>query len=339
MFTDENYRNNNLFKPCNFVITTYTNVDVDLKNMSELITLIPINYTINNKKNNREKIPYFGTEKVIVGLSFGNERRGIRKGGKTMKGSLGIDIQYEQKNIHIKVSKNNFNIMGVFSEKMACSVTQVLLNHMNMVNELWMTYVNMSEELKTQTINWIEKNILSSEIFHMYNDEILISKINEIENEDIKIVVKYLSMFTYDYPTTNLFKNKINKLLEITTNSIVKSEKKNPLKYKIGNSVYNYKLGVELSMIDLSTGLKNMGYDGILYENWNDPTKFHIMIPLSMINDDTNFNLLEKDKIQSHRFQVNQCGSIRQTSPTDIDTALQVRNMVLKDIYTIITRN
>lgn len=334
MFTDEEYRKNTVFKPCNFVITTYIDTSINLKFMSELITLLPIEYKINNKKNNREKIPFFGVDKSIIGLSFGTERRGIRKGGGTMKGCLGIDIQCFEKNVHIKVTKENFNVMGVSSEDMARQSSIMLLSHMVMVNNLWKKFLNMSEENKKKCISFLYDNIISDELL-MYDDELFVNKLNELDG-DIKTVVKYLSMFTYDYPTIELFKEKIERLLFINTTSF---EKDNPIvleRYKIGNAVYNYKLGVELYMVQLCLGLKDRGYEGVLYENWHDPTKCNVMIPLSVVSDDE--IITKKNKIQSHRFQINQCGAIRQTSPTDVDTALQVRNMLLRDIYDIVTK-
>jgi len=226
--------------------------------------------------------------------------------------------------------------MGIFNEKMAKDSTKVLINQIKMIDNLWEEFINLNDKIKEETIKWTLKTLDkgNGEIY-MYDDEHVLNKFSSLKDCKINYnIAKYLSMFTYDYNTYELFFQKINTLKKIN-NLCFSNLKKNKTseKYKIGNAVYNYKLGVKIPMINLCVNLKERGY-GVLYENWNDPTKLNIMIPLVMVDNQAK---LDDKNILAHRFQINQCGSVRQTSPTNIDTALEIRNMILSEIYDIIT--
>lgn len=347
MFTDD-YSLEKKFMPYNIICVTILEEKLNLPQLAELITLAPTPYILQSKKNNRTKIPYFGQERVIVGVSYDNERRGIRVGGGQLKNLVGIDLQYAGKNIYMKVSRNKLVIMGVLNEDMGIRASNIFLTHLHMVNDIWVLFNSLKKEVKDATVSFVLTLVRgeNGKVRTFESDKVMreLKRVEEgkVKNVDFTIA-KYLTMFTHDFPNYTDFFDKIDRLVHLTKegeNFCYESLTPPKIsKLEIANSVYNYHLGVKLPLIHTTRELIRLGKYILKYDNWSDPNTMYIVVLLSSLS---NYNkedvekIFSKNTIKAHRFQINKCGSVRQTSPTTISDALDVRNMLLLDIFRIL---
>ncbi len=352
--------NDDLFEPSNMVMMCNIDSSLNLSMISELITLVPVNFTLNSRQNNRVKIPFFGIEKAVISVSYDLKRRGIRKGGGQLRNIVAIDLQYHEKNIHVKISEKNLLLMGILNFEMGKEASIVCLKHIKMINKLWINLKELSPEILKNTYEWLMETLIEEDTLLMFDDDKVKESFANLRDENVNYkAARYLSMFTYDYDTVESFKEKIEKIFKlIDGENYCYSKELKIINFEIANSVYNYKLDTELPMIKLCTELLKRGC-GVLYDNWNEPKTLYVMLALSMlVNKDVNkdeneddevkklieegdtvkntLKKIKKSKIKAHRFQVNKCGSIRQTSPTSVEDALQVRNFVVSNIYDIL---
>lgn len=329
--------------PTNMVLVTRLNNTLNLKTLYELITLVPCNFIFNKKQNDRNKIPYFGVEKIIISLRYDNKSRGIRKLGGSVPNVMSLDLQYLNKNIHFKISKDNFVLMGILAYDMGVKASHTCLNYLLMINKLWNKIKMLDKKIINDTVDYVLKiiEIDNNEIL-MYDDEILIEKLNSNENINYDFA-KYLTLFSYEMVDQDIspyeaFKNKcelIKSFIENDEKCFNSDIETIITEIEISNSTFNYSVDVNFSMIQLARGFHNLGY-GVSYNNRFEPKTIYLMIPLSSLESNKDVEIFtNKKKIKAHRFQINHCGSIRQTSPTDIDTSFKVRNLVIKDLLAI----
>lgn len=321
------------FIPSNMVMVTKFKNEINLKAVSELLTIVPFDYKINTKANNREKIPYFGVERAIVSIKFNNINRGIRTSDESMSNILALDLQYYHKNIHIKLSKTNFVLLGLLDDEMGKNASKIIIKHIIMVEKLFQI------ENKEENIEWVLKILKKNEeeIYMYIDDEVekALENIPEGLNYDF---CKFLTMFTFDYNNYQLIKNKFYYIY--SSNFISYRKIPRIISNEIVNCVYNYNLNANISLLFLSLFLNKSGYL-VQYNNWDEPNYMYIMIPLSIIRDINNksegdisqIRMKGKNKIKAHRFRINRSGAIRQTSPVSVSEASKVRDMIINEIY------
>lgn len=332
MLTDEYYHKSLDFKPSNMVMVVRFQNSLNLMSVFELLTIVPFMYEINSKSNNRDKIPYFGVERAIVGIRYKKINRGIRKGDNSMSNIIALDFQYCKKNIHIKLSKNNLVIVGILNKNMGLEVAKIVLMHIKMVYELFLLKNKINA---SKLVDKLLKVIKNGENVYMYDDEIVSNFINSLKPNDYNFI-KYLTMFTADYTSYEKFSSKVKDLM----NKEFVCYKKFPeiTYYEIVNGIYHYNIGLPLSLINLTKFLDSKGLS-VLYNNWDEPNFMYLMIPLAIVEDENETsleNLKKRDfktpKIKSHRFRINKSGTIRQTSPTDVDDAIKIKNFLLYEL-------
>lgn len=121
----------------------------------------------------------------------------------------------------------------------------------------------------------------------------------------------------------------------------------------IENSVFNYNLGTDISLIKVCSELHKRGFN-VGFHNWNSHKSLIVTIPLNMIeeiDEDTDFDgsceIKDDDEIieemindkkanKAHTFQIYQRGSIRQTSPTLPHIAYQIKKILVDEILSIV---
>ncbi len=208
--------NDDSFEPSNMVMVCNIDSSLNLPMISELITLVPVNFTLNSRQNNRVKIPFFGIERAIISISYDLKRRGIRKGGGQLRNIVAIDLQYHEKNIHIKISEKNLLLMGILNDEMGREASIVCLEHIKMVNDLWINLKNLPRKVLKKTYKWLIKTLIDGNNLFMFDDEQVVDSFLHLEDENVNYrAARYLSMFTYDYNTADLFKEKIEKIFEL----------------------------------------------------------------------------------------------------------------------------
>jgi hypothetical protein len=389
------------FAPTNLVCVCKLSEKLNLFAVSELLTCVNVNYLIEikNSKGSRVKIPYFGIEGAIVSVRYKGESRGIRIGGKQLRNCIATDLQCGKKNIHQKIASYKLQLCGALTVKMAEDAFNYCLENIKMVNEHWLHFNSLDDIIKENSISWLYSVLINEDILLMFDNVDIIKEFENIpDNVDYR-TVRFLSMFTYDYKTPTLYKNKINTLLTIKEELCYKIFP-NLNETRISNGIYNYNLGNKISLIKLCNGLYQLGF-GVLYYNWSSSKLLRIMIPLNMTeeiddieSDDIESDDVESDDVESddinepinefknkqyeelyeeinreriildnkfiksdelidknieitkkpkavknvpaHRFQIYQSGAIRQTSPTDISIAYQIKCILMQDIEMIL---
>jgi hypothetical protein len=304
----------------------------------------------------RNKIPYFGIPNVLVCVKYEGSVRGIRQNKGQMNNVVSIDLQCCDKNINLKLAKTKIQLTGANSENMGVEAFTILCAHLNMIQDNIEYKNKLSEEIRSNTLSWICTN-------------------PELTIEDMKNCPKgideRLSKFLFGYRSEfDEFSDFVLKIQKVITINFLCSDNVQPDNPKISNSVYNYTLGKEISLINMTMHLRNKGFNAN-FHNWNT-TYVNVSIPItnetkngspgsvlsgftesSTEADDLDVdqekenleestdvpeeeakNVPEKKegKIKVHRFIIYRGGSIKQTSPTCYEEALDVRNIILESL-------
>lgn len=312
----------------------------------------------------RNKIPYFGIPNAIVCVKYEGSVRGIRQNKGQMNNVVSIDLQCCDKNINLKLAKTKIQLTGANSEKMGIEAFQILCAHLNMIQDNINYKNNLSDEIKQNTLDWINSNKeLNMEMIELSPDS--------VDKRLSKILYSYYS----EFDKYEDFYEKIKKVMAI---NFLCSDNVQPDNPRISNSVYNYTLGKEISLINMTMHLRKKGFNAN-FHNWNT-TYVNVSIPImneskgssastpesilsgfteSSTESDFDDQGLSEDisstspelikelssspeeierspqdkkegKIKVHRFIIYRGGSIKQTSPTSYDSALDVRNIILE---------
>lgn len=349
MLTDASYRSKKIFEPSNMVVVAHIDQTLNLRNVAETLLLYRPKGMVFDSE---EKIPYFNVEKVIVGLTYDDIRRGIRKDGGVAN-FVSIDLQYQKKNIHVKISKDNFNIMGLLNQEMGREAAKACLDAIIHSTQQFSQFLELPNIVKRETEECLLRNLhkgkypssptsittlmeectiecTKSDIYMGDCDEFLSLGLSSQTNT---AYYAYLAQFTYDYPSLELMKAKIERLRNISS---VYTEVPSLINYNISNGIYNYNLGVRIPMIKTTRKMVQAKY-GVQYNNCEHPNIIYVMIPFSILDASIEKDKIMKNKttIKAHRFEINKCGSIRQTSPCSIEMAMDVRNMLISEILKV----
>jgi hypothetical protein len=333
-------------------------------NIKAVFELIPIVHPRNadatkflHPKNTRDKIPYFGVENIIVCVKYINKIRGIRQNKKHMNNVISVDLQAYNKNINLKLARNNLQLTGATSDTMGKNAFIVLCSHLNMLQEKVNYIRSLSEEVKHHTVKWVMDNTMPVMVkdklcIPNFNYEKILkeSETNSLLDDQLAI---FLWQFSDEFDNYRDFSDKIKAVLEICYSDepiILEGEEVTIDTWKISNSVYNYTINEdnEISLIGLSKYLHKKGFS-VQFHNWNS-RHLKVSIPIldsmeSMENlDDESVDSDEtfetkttksstSNKIKAHRFSIHRGGSsIKQTSPSDSKSALEARNILLEAI-------
>jgi hypothetical protein len=322
----------------------------------------------------RNKIPYFGIPNAIVCVKYEGTVRGIRQNKGQMNNVVSIDLQCCDKNINLKLAKTKIQLTGANSEKMGIEAFQILCAHLNMIQDNINYKNSLSDEIKQNTMEWISSQTeLNMEMLELVPDN--------VDKRLTKILYSYYSEFD-EYEK---FLEKIKKVIMV---DFLCSENVQPDNPRISNSVYNYTLGKQISLINMTMHLRNKGFNAN-FHNWNT-TYVNVSVPIlkefngdsanspesilsgfTESSTDSDLHDLEplevsgeehliegslpevlpevlpetlpevlpetsgekkEGKIKVHRFIIYRGGSIKQTSPTSYEEALDVRNVILESL-------
>jgi hypothetical protein len=195
----------------------------------------------------------------------------------------------------------------------------------------------LSEDIKTTTLEWLFSNGESLST--------LVEREEFPENVDARLA-KFLYGYSFEFDDFEDFKKKVEKLMKF---EFLCSENVQPDNPRISNSVYNYSLGKEISLLNMTMHLRKKGFNAN-FHNWNT-TYVNVSIPImneeksatpesyvSGFTATTEEDYVEPEenkkaeKIKVHRFIIYRGGSIKQTSPTCYEEALEVRNIILDSL-------
>ena len=348
------------FNPSNLVMIFFFKNEIFLKTISETLTCVFVEKSIDYYINKKIKIPFLGINNIIISIRFDLKSRGLRIGGKQLRNTVAIDLQIDNKNIHIKITKYKMHITGCLNEEMGIKAFNLAIDHIKMCNDNMLHIKNLDFNIKNQTIEWIYRNFKNEDdSLKMYDT---LSFDNLPSNIDYTFC-KYISMFTYDCKIYINFIKKINILMDIIDNSNSLNICYNTLpiflKYYICNSIYTYSLNYKISLIKLAIFLKQNNYE-ISYHNWHKSKSLDLFIPIlstdfsslstseeSYSDCDDNDNIEDdsdceedgesctydnKKKRIGHRFKISQNGSVRQNSPSYKKEAYDIM-ILLKTLF------
>jgi len=302
----------------------------------------------------RDKIPYFGVSNVIVCIKYKGKVRGIRQNKGQMNNVVSIDLQCCNKNINLKLARTGIQLTGASSENMGLEAFEILCAHLNMIQSHIKVKNSIPEDQKKAVVDWITGN-----------PDFTIESFQDPPKELNKDLIQFLSAYFLEFDNYPDFCEKIKKVMEINH---LCTENVKPSVYRISNSVYNYTLGKEISLLKMTNHLYGKGFN-VSFHNWNS-TYLNVSIPIfksestkltplsiasasseeieenSDDDEEVENEILEtpKDlepeeeietkpvKIKAHRFIIYRKGSIKQTSPTSYNEALEIRNMLLESI-------
>jgi hypothetical protein len=286
----------------------------------------------------RNKIPYFGVPNSIVCIKYKGAVRGIRQNEGQMNNVVSVDLQCCGKNINLKLARTKIQLTGASSEEMGNEAFKILCSHLNMIQG-HLDYRNtLSEEVRKSTLE-----------FFTAKDSIVPEDFKTLpENVDRRLAM-FLYMYHGEFDNYSKFIEKITKVMTI---EVLCSKDVQPIVSRISNSVYNYSLGTEISLIKMANHLYAKGFSVSLH-NWNCP---YLNVSIPILKDKTEYSYtpgshssedsletiettvqeaaegLENNKIKVHRFIIYRGGSTKQTSPTTYTDALEARTVILEAI-------
>lgn len=292
-------------------------------------------------KNIRNKIPFFGITNSIICVKYKGKIRGIRQNEGQMNNVVSIDLQVCNKNINLKLARTNIQLTGATSYEMGEHAFKVLCAHVNMINDNVAHIRSLEPELRKKTIEWVLEEVTSQREIRLAESPLIevkglpamdLEKINLTDGIDKK-TASFMWQFTEDFDTLEPYLEKIERVstfINDETLKIIESELGLD-NIRISNSVYNFNLGKEVSLIQLTKHLMKKGFS-VEFHNWN-ATHLKISIP---IEEEETESVIEPTttahKIKAHRFSVHKNFSIKQTSPSCYDQAIEARNLFLMGI-------
>lgn len=315
-------------------------------NIKVAFDILPVIYPRNpdgskfvHPKNTRNKIPYFGAENAIVCVKYKGSIRGIRQNEGQMNNVVSVDLQTGGKNINLKLARTRVQLTGATSDTMGINSFEILCSHLNMI-QYQLNYIrSLPEKVRLHTIYWLSDATAPSEDGKIprLNYEFIEEQCKLRPDIDSKFAA-FMWQFSDDFDNYKDFNYKLRKVLEIIYNTkehvILESDTISVSDCKISNSVYNYNIGLDISLIELTKFLHKKGFN-VQFHNWNS-THLKVSIPImdEEEDDDGNENFVNSTgKIKAHRFSVHRGGgSIKQTSPSDSASASEAREFLLKAI-------
>jgi len=250
-------------------------------------------------KTNWKKIPFFGQNGVIISISYNGKCRGVRKGESQLKNAISLDLQIRNKNVHIMMTRQKFDISGADSYEGGLEAIDTMIEHIKMSYGNWLYF----------------KKCLSS-----VRDLSIINTMSEDKSEIVEgvdqRVVDYLSCFLHE----NDIEKKIASLLTFQEYDLSDITLSNVY---IANSVYNFKIQKWPGFLDQAYQiLTDNGYI-LSKHNWVSSKTMQAMIPIFKDKEKSECifytNSKGKQKIKSHKLLIYSNGTVRLTTSASLE--------------------
>ncbi len=301
----------------------------------------------------RNKIPYFGVKNAIVCVKYKGAIRGIRQNKGQMNNVISIDLQCCNKNINIKLARQKMQLTGASSETMGNEAFNAMCEIINNISVQLSYFSTLSEEVTRDTMKFLFDNTHNPQVINTLKP---LGKVKIPDNVD-ETLLNFLNAYYDDCTSHSGF---IDKIYRVINYKKIADSKISVTHSRISNSVYNYSLGREISLLSMTNHLYKKGFN-VSFHNWCN-THLNVSIPvfndksstpkskssatsLSSIHteysdddneydkvaDDEDNEVVEKEeKIKVHRFIIYRGGSIKQTSPTKYEDAIASKASLMK---------
>lgn len=300
------------YSPETITLRGIFNVPINITNVA---LWMPINIIYDNDgnriicpKKKRKQIEYYGEDGAIISMCYGKKIiRGIRT--SAMNNMLSTDIQCNNKNIHLKISKDKINSVGIKSYKSAKHVFDNVMKHIINLKIAIEKINNIPEDIKKKAISFVEeklknksfdmkiiqmKNFISKNIKNQKEKEFLNFCTLYIEDDIEKNIDKYIEKIKLLYKNINIYEGKLDYKNLSVYNQVYHIE---PIKDQ------NFKI----PLLHLAIFLGEKGFN-VDYRNWGSQG-LNICLPTNEKGDDNIKNY-------KHRFSIHN-KNIRQFSPTN----------------------
>jgi hypothetical protein len=336
-------------KASTITMTTSLNTSVNIELAYELFSVLyprnPDGTRFVHPKNIRNKIPYFGIPNSIICVKYKGKIRGIRQNEGQMNNVVSIDLQACDKNINLKLAKTKIQLTGATSHEMGKYAFEMLCAHVNMIQANLCYIRNLSEDVCNDTITWVMDYVYD---YFTQNGTLPYLDVSALPKEIDAKLAGFVWQYMEDFDDFEPFQNKIQKVVDILNDhdlNVLESEAPlEPVDINISNSVYNFNLGKEVSLIQLSSHLMKKGFR-CEFHNWNANLKVSIPIEEEMDDSSVNETLQTTStggsngtsgsngsKVKAHRFSIHKNFSIKQTSPSCYEQAMEARDLFLYGI-------
>lgn len=255
----------------------------------------------------RNSIEFFGINGILITSCYkkSNTVRGIRTG--VMNNMICCDLQYNGKNVHLKLSDSVITSVGTKCYETGKSVFNMMLKHLNNLQENITYFRSLDQDTRKQIYDWIRENcIRNGSLLRLTDMEY--TNVN-VDRRGLESLLVYLDDF--DSHEIDKFMEKIKRYetMENIFEGVLQSEEP-----KIYNSVYHISICDEKSAqrIFLHRLAPYLAEKGILVEfhNWTSEG-VNICFPLEqeMVSSS---NVVKEYK---HRFTIHERTTMRQCSP------------------------
>ena len=315
------------YKPSTITIAGYLNTTIDLINVSKFLPVHHMFDKQNGKRcrlqsGSRKRIEYVGIEGVIISLCYKNTTKNIRRGMRTgaMNNMSSMDIQFEGKNIHLKLSDSAITSVGTKKKESGRRVFEVVTKSIQKlqktVNFLKTIDSDKMESYIDQFIDLTyddEKGLIrQDEFLDIINDMNLSKKRHYV----FKIFSGYINDFDFDEHPEMICK--IRELIKVE--KIFSGNSLECRDVTIYNSVFHItpvkvKKDFRMPLYLLAPFLAKTGLT-VSYHNWNSEG---VNVCTDVLEEKPGTNHLHKE--YKHRFVIQQTGKIRQCSPTGREEA------------------
>jgi hypothetical protein len=330
-----------------FVISINFKNGFFIHNLYELLPILPI---YGFKFIKKSPIPYFGIADVIVSLvpSYGKfKTRGIRTNNEIINSKIGfgnsvaIDFQTFNKNVHIKISsskecKSKFHITGVTSPEMAMIVTEKLINYIEISNNVWKIFFELSLNDRMKLIDYIMSFITKDNSLLKYDDINTIEHLKKVNLEHFNGCVKLMLRLMFEFNTVvDLYKKFCEiAILSIGFNSLFHNQDKIEFEsLEIYNGIYYGNVGLSnLLLYHITSVLSSMGYISVFHSIGK--CKMIVMIPINI--EDSYVFTSKTLNIKGHLFKITEQGFISLYSKGNPDEVLKIGNSLIKVITEIV---
>ena len=210
-------------------LTMYAEFSSDF-NLKNLVTLIPCVKIRDYIFDPDKPLPYFGVENIFVSKKshlWGSEgARCQTKDGKypgAMKNCVSIDYQVLQKNNNIKIFKNLFHMCGLACEEEGEIITQLLIDTIAELEEIWRPFYNLSVIERYEFINTVVIPIVMNDSGDLFSvdDLTLIQRYDETCETLDKNLIDSLRMciaFSEFHPNLQSFLAKLDIIVNLSVN-------------------------------------------------------------------------------------------------------------------------
>lgn len=312
------------YNPSTVTVAGYLNTTIDIVNVSRYL---PVNHIFDKdtgervklQSGSRQRISYFGIEGVFISICYKKVKRGMRTGA--MNNMVSLDIQWGEKNIHLKLSSSSITSVGTKTIEDGQSVFDVVIDHIVQLQEmiLFLKKVALDEDKMDRYIDWFIDNTYDEEIGLVRESQFLQNLEESNVSDEMEKVVrcfgKYINDFDYDEQRELI--QKIREMLDI--NRIYSGDPETGLECQnvtIYNSVYHITpikmkdKGFRMPLHQLAPFLAQIGLR-VEFHNWSSEG-----VTVCIDAEEEKKGADHSNKEYKHRFIIHETSKVRQCSPT-----------------------